>query len=332
MPKNNETTACTFKTSIGGQALIEGILMRGPAKQSIVCRLADGTLKTKVEDLKLSRDKHPVMGVPFLRGVPIFIDSMVNGMKAITYSAELLPEDQQEQPTKFDLWLEKKLGSEGAQKAFIGIAVALGAALAVGLFVLLPGLLFELLPKDLHLILRCVIEGLTRIAIFLAYLWLVTRLDDIKRLFSYHGAEHKTIFCYEKGLDLTVENVRKQSRFHPRCGTSFLVVTMIIAILVVSVMTWVLSLIPGVAALPKLAAALVRMLAKLIILPFIVSITYELNRWVGRHDTNILAKIAGWPGKQLQHFTTREPDDGMMECAIEALKRVIPEQRGLDEW
>lgn len=332
MPKNNETAACAFKTSIGGQALIEGILMRGPTKQSIVCRLADGTLKTKVEDLKLSRDKHPVMGVPFLRGVPIFIDSMVNGMKAISYSAELLPEDQQEQPTKFDLWLEKRLGGEGAQKAFIGIAVALGAALAVGLFVLLPGLLFELLPKDLHLTLRCVIEGLTRIAIFLAYLWLVTRLDDIKRLFSYHGAEHKTIFCYEKGLDLTVENVRQQSRFHPRCGTSFLVVTMIIAILVVSVMTWVLSLIPGVAALPKLAAALVRMLAKLIILPFIVSITYELNRWVGRHDTNILAKIAAWPGKQLQHFTTREPDDGMMECAIEALKRVIPEQRGLDEW
>ena len=332
MAKNEQNTACAFQTSIGGQALIEGILMRGPEKQSIVCRLADGTLKSKVEELKLNHKDHPILGVPFLRGVPMFLDSMVNGMKAITYSAEQLPEDEQEQPTKFDLWLEKKLGSEGAQKAFIGIAVVLGVALAVGLFVLLPAFLFELLPQSIHLVLRCIIEGVIRIVIFLLYLWLVTRLDDIKRLFSYHGAEHKTIFCYEKGLDLTVDNVRQQSRFHPRCGTSFLVVTMIIAILVVSVMTWVLSLIPGIAGLPRLASALVRVLAKLIVLPVIVSLTYELNRWVGRHETNPVARVAAWPGKQIQHLTTREPDDGMIECAIEALKLVIPSEKGLDKW
>ena len=337
MAKNNannnvDNSACAFKTSIGGQALIEGILMRGPEKQAIVCRLSDGSLTTKVEELKLSRDKHPILGVPFLRGIPMFIDSLVNGMKAITWSAEQLPEEEQEEPTKFDLWLEEKLGSEKAQKALIGFAVVLGAALAIGLFVLLPAFLFELLPDGLHLVVRCLLEGVIRIAIFLVYLWLVTRLPDIKRLFSYHGAEHKTIFCYEKGLDLTVENVRKQSRFHPRCGTSFLIVTMLIAILVVSVMTWVLTLIPGIAALPKLGAALVRILGKLIVLPLIVSLTYELNRWVGRHDTDFLARVAAWPGLKSQRMTTREPDDGMIEVAIEALKRVIPEKKGADAW
>ena len=159
MAKNNannnaDNNACAFKTSIGGQALIEGILMRGPEKQSIVCRLSDGALKTKVEELKFSRDKHPILGVPFLRGVPMFIDSLVNGMKAITWSAEQLPEEEQEEPTKFDLWLERKLGSEKAQKALIGVAVVLGAALAIGLFVLLPAFLFELLPDGLHIVVR----------------------------------------------------------------------------------------------------------------------------------------------------------------------------------
>ena len=330
--KKEDGAQCAFKTSIGGQALIEGILMRGPEKQAIVCRLSDGSLKEKEEELKLSRAKHPILGVPFLRGVPMFLDSLVNGMRALTYSAELLPEEEQEKPSKFDLWLEEKLGNEKAQKALITVSVILGIALSVGLFVLLPAFLFELLPQDMHLVLRCLIEGLNRIVIFVVYLWLVTRLDEIKRIFSYHGAEHKTIFCYEKGLELTVENVRRQSRFHPRCGTSFLVVTMIIAILVVSVMTWVLTLIPGLSGLPRLGAALVRVLAKLIILPFIVSLTYELNRWVGRHDTNLLARIAAWPGKQLQHITTLEPDDGMMECAIAALRLVIPETKGADAW
>lgn len=321
-----------FKTSIGGQALIEGILMRGPEKQAIVCRLADGTMQTKVDELKLNRDRHPILRIPFLRGVPMFIDSMVQGMRALTYSASLLPEDEQEKPSKFNLWLEKRFGSEKAEKAVIGFAAVLGVLLAVALFVLLPSLLFELLPEGIHLIVRCILEGLIRIVIFLAYMWLCTRLDDVKRLFAYHGAEHKTIFCYEKGLELTVENVRKQSRFHPRCGTSFLVVIMIISIFVVSFMTWVLSLIPGIAALPHLAAALVRVLAKLIILPFIVSITYELNRWVGGHDENIIARIVAWPGKQLQHITTSEPDDGMIECAIESVKLVIPEKKGSDTW
>ncbi|MCD7853075.1 MAG: DUF1385 domain-containing protein [Oscillospiraceae bacterium] len=321
-----------FKTSIGGQALIEGILMRGPDKQAIACRLADGTIQTKTDPLEMTKEKHPILGVPFLRGVSAFLDSMVKGMQALTYSAELLPEEEQEEPDKLDLWLEKHLGSERTSQAVIAVALVLGVALAIGLFVLLPAILFELLPQDLHLVLRCILEGAIRIVIFLAYLWFCTRVDDVKRLFSYHGAEHKTIYCYEKHLELTVENVRRQSRFHPRCGTSFLLVVMVIAILVVSVMTWVLSLIPAIAALSRIPAALVRILAKLIVLPLIVGITYEVNRWVGRHDENLLARIVAWPGKKLQHLTTQEPDDGMIECAITALKLVIPEEEGADEW
>ena len=321
-----ENASCSFKTSIGGQALLEGILMRGPEKQSIVCRLADGTLKTKIEDVK------PTPKTPFVRGIAVFISSLMNGMNALSYSAGLQPEESQDEPSKFDLWLEKKIGSEKAEKAVIAIAVILGIAMAVGLFVLLPAFLFELLPDRLNLVLRCILEGLIRIVIFLGYLWLASRMKEIKRVFSYHGAEHKTIFCYEKGLELTVENVRKQSRFHPRCGTSFLVVIMIISIFVVSVMTWVLSLFPGIAALPKILAALVRIAAKLVLLPIIVGLTYELNRWVGRHDENPVARAVAWPGKQIQHLTTREPDDGMIECAIEAVKLVIPEVKGADEW
>lgn len=328
MAKNNSGS---FKTSIGGQALMEGILMRGVDRQAIVCRRSDGTLETKVEPLKLIKDRYPILGVPVIRGVVNFIDSMAKGMNALTYSAELLPEEQQEEPSKFDIWLEKKLGSEKAEKAFIGIAVVLGILLAVGLFVLLPAFLFELLPKSIGLVTRCVIEGVIRIVIFLVYLFLCTRMKEIQRMFAYHGAEHKTIFCYEKGLPLTVENVRKQSRFHPRCGTSFLVVIMIISIFVVSFMTWVLTLIPGVSSLTGLAAALVRVLAKLLILPVIVGITYEINRWVGRHD-NLFSAIIAWPGKQIQHLTTFEPDDSMIECAIESLRLVIPEEEGADRW
>ena len=323
---NKETQSCAFKTSIGGQALLEGILMRGPEKQSIVCRLPDGTLKSKVEDIK------PVPKTPFLRGIVILISSLYNGMNALSYSASLQPEESQDEPTKVDQWLERRFGTEAAEKAVIAIAMVLGVALAVGLFVLLPAFLFELLPDGMNLVLRCILEGLIRIVIFTVYLWLASRMKEIKRVFSYHGAEHKTIFCYEKGLELTVENVRKQSRFHPRCGTSFLVVVMIISIFVVSVMTWVLSLFPGIAELPKILAALVRILAKLILLPIIVGLTYELNRWVGRHDENAFARAVAWPGMQTQRLTTNEPEDGMIECAIEAVKLVIPEVKGADAW
>ena len=316
MAKNNEQVC--FRTTIGGQALIEGILMRGPDKQAIVCRTAEG-MTEKVEPLKLVQDRHPALGWPFIRGLVIFVDSMVKGMRALTYSASLLPEDEQEEPTKLDLWLEKKLGSEKAEKIVIGIAAVLGVLLAVGLFLFLPTFIAGLIPGvDGHYTLRSLLEGALKIVIFLVYLGLIARMKDMKRLFSYHGAEHKTIFCYEKGLPLTVENVRPQSRFHPRCGTSFLLVVIVLGIFV--------------GLFIQVDSTLLRFALRLLLLPVIVCAAYELNRWAGRHDTNIVSRIVTWPGKQLQHLTTNEPDDGMIECAIRALELVIPEEKGKDAW
>lgn len=315
---SKKDSSCAFRTSIGGQALIEGILMRGPDKQAIVCRKANGELAIQESELKLIKDKHPILGWPFVRGVVTFLDSLVKGMQAVTWSAEQQPEELQEEPGKFDLWLEKKLGTEKAEKIVFGIAIFLGIALAVGLFFFLPTLLTGLMDGFLKSrLLRNLVEGVMRILIFLLYLWAVTRMKDIRRMFSYHGAEHKTIHCYERGLELTVENVRTMPKEHPRCGTSFLFVVMIVSIFVLMFVTW--------------TTPLLRLLIRLCLLPIIVAISYEINRWVGRHD-NVLSTILAWPGRQLQHLTTYEPDDGMIECAIEALKRVIPEETGKDEW
>ena len=315
---NKEQNKVCFKTSIGGQALMEGILMRGPEKQAIVCRTENGLVE-KVEELNMVKDKHPVLGWPFIRGVVILIDSLVKGMRALTYSASLLPEDQQEEPSKLDLWLEKKLGNEKAEKIALGIAAVAGVALALTLFILLPTLIAGFIPGlEGRYTLRSLIEGVIKIVIFLIYLWLCTRVKEVKRLFSYHGAEHKTIFCYEKGLPLTVENVRPQSRFHPRCGTSFLLVVII------------LGLFAGL--LIQVDNVLLRILLRLVLLPVIIALAYELNRWAGRHDENIVSRIVTWPGKKLQHLTTNEPDDGMIECAIRAMELVIPEEKGKDAW
>ncbi len=317
MAKKDNNQVC-FRTSIGGQALMEGILMRGPDKQAIVCRTENG-LTEKVEPLNLVKDRHPVLGWPFIRGLVTFADSMVKGMRALTYSASLLPEDQQEEPSKFDIWLEEKLGSEKAEKIVIGIAAVFGVLLAAALFLFLPTFVAGLIPGiEGHYTARSLIEGAMKIVIFLVYLGLVARMKEIKRLFSYHGAEHKTIFCYEKGLPLTVENVRPQSRFHPRCGTSFLLVVIILGIFV--------------GLLIQVDNTLLRFCLRLLLLPVIVCVAYELNRWAGRHDTNIISRIVTWPGKQLQRLTTNEPDDGMIECAIRAMELVIPEEKGKDAW
>ena len=315
--KKNKNESCSFRTSIGGQALIEGILMRGVDKQAIVIRGAEGLI-TKVEPIKTPKDKHPILGVPFIRGVANFIDSMVQGMKALTYSAEMAPEEYQGEPDKLDLWIEKKFGSEKAQKLIIGVAMVLGVALAMGLFVFLPTLLvgFLKLSEDQY-VLRSILEGVVKIVIFLLYLWACSRMGEIKRLFAYHGAEHKTIFCYEHGKELTVENVRPEGRLHPRCGTSFLFVVILISILV-----WCFI---------HVSHTGVRMLVKLCILPLIMAVTYELNRWIGRHD-NWFTRILSWPGRQMQRITTNEPDDGMIEVAITAMKLVIPEEKGSDAW
>lgn len=307
---------CGFRTSIGGQALIEGILMRGPKKQAIVCRTAEGLVE-KVDELKLLKDKYPIFGWPFIRGCVTFIDSMIKGMQALTYSAELVPLEEQE-PDKLDLWIEKHFSAEKASKIIIGTAVVLGIALALFLFIFLPTLIVGLIkPLTQNLVLRNLSEGVVKIIILLAYMRLCCCVSDVKRLFSYHGAEHKTIFCYEHGKPLTVENVRTESRFHPRCGTSFLLVVVVVSILVNSVVT--------------LTNSFARMGAHLLLLPVVVGISYEINLWCGRHDNRLSAFLSA-PGKWLQHMTTNEPDDGMIECAIRAMELVIPEEKGSDAW
>lgn len=312
-----------FKTMIGGQALIEGILMRGPYKQAIVVRAPEGIVE-KVEDLKLNKDKSPIVRLPLIRGVYTFFSSMYNGVTALMYSADYFPEEEgaPEEPSKLDLWLEKKLGNEKFQQAVIIFALILGLAFSVGLFFLLPMLISEYAlfwVKNQLLLNLC--EGIVRVAIFLVYLILVSKMKDMRRVFSYHGAEHKTIRCYEAKLPLTVENVRPQTRLHPRCGTSFLFVVMIISILVFSVFTSIFTI----------RHKLVRVLVKLLLLPIVVAISYEINRFVGRHD-NKFTRAISFPGMWLQNYTTNEPDDSMIEVAIRALELVIPETEGADEW
>ena len=322
--KANEGAVC-FRTSIGGQALLEGILMRGPQKQAIVCRTPDGLVE-KVDELHLVKDKHPILGWPLIRGVVTFLDSMVKGMQALTYSADLLPIEEPGEPDKLDQWIEAHFSEEKAKDIIIGVAVVLGIALSIGLFVLLPTLLgklsLKLIPSMGSLSLSLT-EGLIRIMIFLLYLWGVSRMSDVARMFCYHGAEHKTIFCYEKGLPLTVDNVREQSRFHPRCGTSFLFVVVIISILVFSVVSSFLT---------NWSNFWIRFGLHLLLLPVIVALSYELNRWVGRHEDLTIARILSAPGKWLQRLTTNEPDDSMIECAIRSLELVIPEVEGSDAW
>ena len=318
MDKKQENTVCGFRTSIGGQALIEGILMRGVDKQAIVCRRADGSLVSKVEPLTLIKEKHPVLGWPLVRGVVNFLDSMVKGVQALTWSAEQLPEEEQGEPDRLEKWINEHFSSETANRLIIGIAVALGIVLAVGLFALLPTLLAGLLARFVPLgVFRGLTEGVLRIVIFLLYLRACTMLQDIKRVWMYHGAEHKTIFCYEKGLPLTVENAREQSRLHPRCGTSFLFLVILISILVFSFV--------------RTENTLARMGLHLLLLPVIVSVGYEVIKWAGRHD-NALTRIVSAPGKALQNLTTAEPDDSMLEVAIEALRLVLPEVEGSDIW
>ena len=321
-----------FKTMIGGQALIEGILMRGPDKDAVVCR-QNGELVTEVTPRKLPPEKSPKRW-PLIRGVVNFFDSQAVGIKALMRSADLSPEETEEEPGKVDQWLEKKLGDEKFQKFLLGSAVALGTGLSILLFFLLPmiiGGFFDRWVKSNVAI--CLIEGLVRMAIFLAYMIAVSRMKEMKRLFSYHGAEHKTIRCYEAGLPLTVENVRAQTRLHPRCGTSFLLVVMILSILIFSVASSVLlALVPGLEVMRgTFLYRLIMVLFKLLLLPLVVSVAYECNRWVGRHD-NALSRVLTAPGMWFQYFTTNEPDDSMIEVGIAAVKAVLPEQEGVDRW
>ncbi len=301
------------KTSIGGQALIEGIMMRGPVTSAMAVRLPGGDIDTETWPTNKTEALPWYKKTCFIRGIFNMVDTLGTGFSCLMKSAEKAGMEEEE-PTKFEKWLAKVLGASAAN-VMNALAVVLGVGL---LFIVIPtsvtSLLRPVVPGERLLAL---IEGLLKAVIFLCYLGLSARLPDVKRLFSYHGAEHKTIACYEAGKELTVENIRGYTRFHPRCGTSFIVLVLIISILVSSFISW--------------QSPLLRMVLKLLTLPVVIGIAYELIKLAGRY-TNPLTRLISAPGLCLQRLTTAEPDDGMIEIAIAAMKPVIPEDANADNW
>lgn len=291
-------------------------MMRGPFLTSMATRLPDGSIDVETWNTHKGGQKaHWTRRVPFLRGIFNMVDSMVVGYSCLMKSAEKA--GVEEEPTKFDKWLEKKLG-HNMMKMLGGFAAVLGVALAAVLFIFIPtglsSLLKPLIGTGVGLSL---IEGLIKVIILVGYMWLCSRMKDMRRVFEYHGAEHKSVACYEAGLPLTVENVRPQRRFHPRCGTSFLFLVVFISIIVGSFISW--------------DNPAIRMLLKLALIPVVVGISYELIKLAGRSD-GILTRIISAPGMWLQRITTCEPDDSQIECAIAALEAVIPEDENADRW
>jgi len=333
MANDKHAVCCEkFKTMIGGQALIEGIMMRGPEKDAMVVRTGE-ELHIEVTPRKVAPPKS-FKSWPFFRGVFGFFDAQVTGVKMLLRSADLAPEELSEQPSRFDRWLEAKLGNEKFQKAVLSLAVAMGLGMSIVLFFLVPMVISGFFDNWIHSTLALnLVEGVIRMCIFMVYMLAVSRMDEMKRVFAYHGAEHKTIRCYEAGLPLTVENVRMQTRLHPRCGTSFLLVVMVISILIFSIASSVLlALAPGLEAMRgTFTYRLLMVVFKLLLLPLVVGITYEINRWAGRND-NKFTRILTAPGMWMQNFTTNEPDDGMIEVGIAAVTAVLPEEEGADRW
>lgn len=304
-------------TSIGGQALIEGVMMKGPKDIGIAVRKPDGEIEIKKDPINTPSTRHKVLRLPFIRGFIGLIEAMIIGIKSLMYSAEFYDEEEVE-PTKFDKFFEK-IFKDKAETVAIYFSVFLSLVIAVVVFMIGPTFLTNLLKKKISSsILLNLIEGLIRIIVFLLYLVSISRMKDIQRVFEYHGAEHKTIHCYEHEEELTVENVKKYPRLHPRCGTSFLFMVMIISILVFSVFGW-----------PN---PLVRFLLRIVLLPVIAGISYEINKIIGRSDSRI-AYILSYPGLMLQKFaTTREPDDSQIEVGIASLKAVLVEDKEADRW
>lgn len=311
---------CCPKVSVGGQALIEGIMMQGPKGAAMSVRLPDGTIDTEKLEVKHIRDKFKPAGWPIIRGIFNMVESLMFGMKCMEKSAEKAGLDDDTDPekmSKLDKWISDHFGPK-MMAVVTGISMVLGCGLAFVLFFYLPTFLVDTVDKYLFkealANLHPLFEGLMRMVIFVAYIWLVSKIPDIKRVFMYHGAEHKSIFCYEQGLELTVENVRKQKRFHPRCGTSFIFVILIISILISSVLVVVFPGIDEVRA--------VWMAIKLLIVPLTVGIGYEFIRYAGKHD-NALVKILSAPGLWMQRLTTVEPTDDIIEVGIESIKAVL---------
>ena len=304
----------SFRTSIGGQAVIEGIMMRGPELSALAVRKPDGEITT--ETWKNPSSKAWYSKTPFVRGMFQMISSLMMGYKCLMRSATLAGFDDEE-PSKFEKWLAAKLGKSVTTIVSV-FALVMGLALALGLFAVLPTALVGLIAAYLpSLAVRTAIEGVLKIAIFVIYLLLVSKMPDIKKIFMYHGAEHKTIFCYEQGLPLTVENIRKQPRFHPRCGTSFILIVLVISVILFSV-------IPS-------DGVMMRVLLKIALLPLVVGIAYEIIKLAGRHN-NLFTRIISAPGMWMQRLTTNEPEDIQIEVAIASMNPVIPVEEGADVW
>lgn len=317
MKQENKTP---HKTSIGGQAVLEGVMMKGPDKIAVCVRKSTGEIESDIEEIK--NKKSVFSKIPIIRGCVAFFGSLVLGVRTLMKSADMYDlEEPDYQPSKADEFVEKLFKNKDA---VIYFSVIISLIFSIGLFFILPGIIYNLLAGIIkNTVILNLIEGLVRILIFTCYLVLVSLNRDIQRVFMYHGAEHKTIFAYECGEELTVENVKKYKRFHPRCGTSFLVFVMLISILVFSV-------------IPKNLGAfemsgIVRILIKLLLLPVVSGISYEIIKWAGRSD-NAVVTLLSKPGMWLQKLTTREPDDEQIEVAIAALSAVIPENREDDKW
>lgn len=327
MAENNSKEK--FKSKIGGQALIEGIMMLGPVKGAMACRLPDGSIDLEVWDENNGRQAPWYRKAPFVRGCFNFVASLIKGYKYTMKSAEkqMTEEEKAEEHTKKAAKSsspdninsnDEKLSSSAFDIIMI-IGSVLGVAIAMGLFFFLPKFLVGLIPGAANTgILRSMLEGIVKIALFVLYMWAVSLMKDIKRQYMYHGAEHKTIACHEAELPLTVENIRMQSRFHKRCGTSFIFIVLIIGIFVMCFV-------------PKGLIWWQRSLISLAALPLVVSISYECIRIAGNHD-NLFTKILSAPGLAMQRITTREPDDSMIEIAIAAMKPCIPEDKEEDKW
>ena len=312
-----------FKAKTGGQAVIEGVMMRGVEKEAMACRLPNGEIDLEVWDLKYKAGQLPwFRKVPFLRGIFNFADSLIDGYKCLSKSADKqMQDDDEEELTKFEQWLTDKLGDK-LMPIISGVSLVFGFALAIVLFMIFPSFISKLIDKhiiSLSAFAKNCIEGVLKIAIFIGYTKLTSLMSDIATTYRYHGAEHKTIACYESGEELSVENVKRQIRFHPRCGTSFIFLVLFISIFVFTVV--------GV----PWDNIFIRMIFKLALLPVIVGIAYELIRLAGRHD-NAATRIISAPGLWVQRITTSEPDDGQIECAIAALKAVIPDDSEADRW
>ena len=293
------------KTTVGGQAVIEGVMMRGSKGLATAVRLPNGHIEVKKESSKSLTKKNKFFGLPIVRGFISLIESLIIGIKSLEFSASFF-EDDEESESKFDKWFDKTFKDKGSN-ILMGISLVISLTFAVLLFFILPTVLTSLVKTSItsNVIVLNVVEGIIRVIIFLAYIFLVGKLEDIKRVYQYHGAEHKTIFCYESGIELTPENAKKFGRLHPRCGTNFLFLVMVISIIIFSFTGW--QSIGG------------RIVSRVLLLPVVSGVTYEVIKWLGKSDSKI-AKIVAWPGLLLQKITTKEPDESMLEVAITSLK------------